>query len=434
MYKKMSKPFGSIAGYATAVLALGATLGATLFSGSAEATPAFARQMDMNCMGCHTQALTTLNRFGRTFKLSGYSMASGDKSMITGGTLRTSLPLAVNAGIGIKANYVSSDDPVVRDNLSFPAGSAIFFGGKVAENAGAQTMWNGDGLIHMQATFAQPVGTGRAGVSVYGGQGHGPFISTESYNTGLHKELSIFENVIRTNAAQATGVGSGPASGLMAFYGGHGLTVTGGVWAKGYNTVYSNKGLDTDGIDQSLLRISYDLPTMAGWDVMVGAFNLDGSTTGTPCKLWENTAALFATCTGTPWANTLTKFDTSANGFDMQVQGSIADMSTQVVLNHVADWKYKITDVANPATVRSNQESKATSIEARMMVLPSFGVSIGHMSFDNQLDATKDYKTMSVGLIYNYSENVRLSLERSNINNKTAADVAETTAQVLFGF
>lgn len=433
MHKMMSKPLGSIAGHATAMLALGATLGVTLFSGSAEATPAFARQMDMGCMSCHTQALTTLNSFGRAFKLSGYSMANGDKSMITGNTLRTSIPVAVNAGIGLKANYVSSDDPLVRDNLSFPAGSSIFFGGKIAENAGVNSLWNGDGIIHLQATFAQPVGAGRAGVSVYGGQGHGPFISTESYNTGLHKELSIFENVVRTNAAQATGVGSGPASGLTAFYGGHGLTVTGGVWVKGYNTIYSNKGLDSDGIDQTLLRLAYDLPTMAGWDVMLGAFKLGGSTTGTPCKLWENTAATFATCTGTPWANSLTKFDTSASGFDMQAQGAIAGMGTQIVLNHVADWKYKITDVANPATVRMNQESKATSIEARMMVVPNFGVSVGYMTFDNKLN-TSDYKTMSLGLIYNYSDNVRFSLERSDINNKIATDVAETTVQVLLGF
>ena len=118
----------------------------------------------------------------------------------------------------------------------------------------------------------------------------------------------------------------------------------------------------------------------------------------------------------------------------MQVQGSIAGMSTQVVLNHVADWKYKITDVADPALVRSNTESNATSIEARMMVIPTFGVSVGYMDFSNKLNSALDYKTMSAGLIYNYSENVRLSLERSNINNKTAADVAETTAQVLFGF
>jgi hypothetical protein len=205
------------------------TLAAGVFSTAAEATPAFARQMEMNCLSCHSQALTTLNSFGRAFKLSGYSMARGDKSMITGGTLNTSLPLAVNAGIGLKANYVSSDDAAVRDNLSFPAGSAIFFGGKIAENAGVNSLWNGDGLIHFQATFAQPVAAGRAGFSVYGSQGHGPFISTESYNTGLHKELSVFENVGRTNAAQATGVGSGPASGITAFYGGHGLTLAGGV-------------------------------------------------------------------------------------------------------------------------------------------------------------------------------------------------------------
>jgi len=447
MNKKMSTLFGLNVGRASAVLTLGATLGATLFSGSAEATPAFARQMEMGCLSCHSQALTTLNSFGRAFKLSGYSMASGNKSMITGSTLRTSIPLALNAGIGLKANYVSSDDPAIRDNLSFPAGSSIFFGGKIAENAGVNTLWNGDGLIHLQATFAQPVGAGRAGVSVYGSQGHGPFISTESYNTGLHKELAIFENSQRTNAAQATGVGSGPASGLTAFYGGHGLTLTAGAWTKGYNSIYSNKGLDTDGIDQTLFRLTYDLPTMAAWDVMVGAFGLNGSTTGTPCKLWENTAAPFATCTGTPWASLLTKFDTSASGFDMQAQGSIAGMDTQIVLNHVANWEYKITN-ADPKTltatppaqptplgaVRMNQESKATSIEARMMFTPNFGASIGHLSFDNKLNANGDYKTMSLGLIYNYSDNVRLSLERSSINNKTVADVDETTVQLLLGF
>lgn len=411
-----------------------AVMGTVMAVPAAQATPAFARQMEMNCMGCHTQALTTLTEFGRQFKLSGYSMAAGNKSMITGGTLGTSLPLAINAGIGMKSNYVSSSDPVVRDNLSFPAGSAIFFGGKIAENAGANTLWNLDGLIHMQATFTQPVGTGRVGFSVYSAQGHGPFIATEAYNTGLHKELAMFENVVRTNAAQATGVGSGPASGLVAFYGGHGLTVTGGVWAKGTNTSYSNKGLDTDGIDQTLLRVAYDIPTMGGWDMMVGAYQLAGSTTGTPCKLWENTAAPFATCAGTPWANMLTKFDTSARGLDLQVQGSIAGMNTQVVVNHVADWEYKLTDVANPAAVRMNQESGATSVEARIMIVPAIGIGAGFMSFDDKLASNKDYKTKTIGLFYNYADNVRFSVERSEIDNKAGIDVSETTAQVLLAF
>jgi len=69
-----------------------------------------------------------------------------------------------------------------------------------------------------------------------------------------------------------------------------------------------------------------------------------------------------------------------------------------------------------------------------MMIIPTFGVSLGHMSFDNKLAATGDYRTTSVGLIYNYSENVRFSLERSNIDNKAASDVAETTAQILLAF
>lgn len=425
IFKKTNQTLTPGIKYASVML----TLAAGVFSTAAEATPAFARQMEMNCLSCHSQALTTLNSFGRAFKLSGYSMARGDKSMITGSTLNTSIPLAVNAGIGLKANYVSSDDATVRDNLSFPAGSAIFFGGKIAENAGVNSLWNGDGLIHFQATFAQPVASGRAGFSVYGSQGHGPFIATESYNTGLHKELSIFENVARTNAAQVTGVGSGPASGITAFYGGHGLTIAGGVWAKGYNTIYNNKGLDSDGIDQTLFRISYDLPTLAGWDMMVGGFSLGGSTTGKPALLFENTPGAAA-----PWAGLLTKHETKARGFDLQAQGAIAGMNTQVLLNHVADWKFKVSDVANPALPRPNQEASATSIEARMMIIPTFGVSLGYMSFDNKLNANGDYKTASLGLIYNYSENVRFSLERSNIDNKAAADVAETTAQILLAF
>ncbi|MDQ1362880.1 MAG: hypothetical protein QG652_740 [Pseudomonadota bacterium] len=418
------------------VLGLSAAfMGIVLTTPEAQATPAFARQMEMNCLSCHTQALTTLNPFGRQFKLTGYSMAKGDKSMITGGDLGTSVPLAINAGMGVKSNYMTTNQPTGRDSLSAPAGVAIMIGGKLAEDAGANTLWNGDGLIHMQTTFTHAIEAGRIGFSVYGGQGHGPFISTESYNTGLHKELGIFENSIKTNAAQATGVGSGPASGITVFYGGHGLTVTGGIWVKGFNSSFANKGLDSDGIDQTLYRISYDAPEMGAWNLSVGAFGLGGETTGTPCKLWENTAALFTTCTGTPWANSLTKFETTASGLDMQAQGSIAGMDTLVVINHVADWEYRITDAATPTTVRSNQELSATSIEARMMVKPRFGVSIGQMSFDDKVASTNaDYSTMSLGLLYNYADNVRFSLDRTSIDLDTGTDYDETVAQVLLAF
>ncbi|HEY0635187.1 MAG TPA: hypothetical protein VGE00_07390 [Gammaproteobacteria bacterium] len=401
-----------------------ALMGLVFTTPEAQATPAFARQMEMNCLSCHTQAITTLNSFGRQFKLSGFSMTKGGKSMITGGDLGMSLPLAINAGAGVKSNYVSySEDNVARDNLSTPAGTAIMIGGKVAENAGAHTLWSGDGVVHMQTTFTQPLGAGRAGLSIFGSQGHGPFIATESYNTGLHKELSIFDNGKNTNAAQATGLGMGPASGLTAFYGGYGLTVTGGLWAKGFNTTFNNQGLDVDGSHSSLYRVSYDLPMLAGWEFSLGAFGLNGSTTGTPNKLFENTGAQFLT---TPWASQLTTFHTKAHGFDLQTLGSLAGMQSQLAVMHVGNWEYKMTDYLTGAARGPAQDAKATSVEGRLMVVPKFGVSAGYMSYSNNpisgvAVTAPGYKTRTLGLLYNYADNVRFSVEQSNIDSDAAS-------------
>lgn len=52
---------------------ISAVIGLSLMCATAaEATPAFARQMDMACMSCHFQNIPKLNSFGRDFKMSGF--------------------------------------------------------------------------------------------------------------------------------------------------------------------------------------------------------------------------------------------------------------------------------------------------------------------------------------------------------------------------
>lgn len=443
-------------------LALGLTalMGAVLAAPEAQATPAFARQMEMNCMSCHTQAIPMLNSFGRHFKLTGFSMTKGDKSMITGGILGTSVPLAINAGVGVKSSYLDRSAPVNniptnqspsnRDDLAIPGGSAIIIGGKIAEDAGINTLWNGDGLIHLQTTFAKPVGAGRAGFSIYGTQGHGPFISTESYNTGLHKELAMFDNPARTNAAQATGLGSGPASGVSAFYGSNGLIVTGALWVKGFSTNYSNGGLDIENSHSSLYRIAYDLPEMAAWNISIGAFGLNGSTTGTLRTMFENTPLGSA-----PWANTTTgapdfspslapnaavpmaTVRTKAHGFDLQAVGSIAGMGSQVLVSHVGNWELDFTNPNSGAYITGapRQDYKATSVEAQVMPVDRFGIRAGYMTLRNNDNNTTGYKTRSMGVVYNYADNVRFSVEQSRIDmNAGTGDFKETLLQALLAF
>jgi hypothetical protein len=45
-----------------------------------EALPSFARQMDMQCIACHTE-FPVLTEFGRQFKINGYTMSTGDTQL-----------------------------------------------------------------------------------------------------------------------------------------------------------------------------------------------------------------------------------------------------------------------------------------------------------------------------------------------------------------
>ncbi len=155
---------------------------ALLCSSPAQATPAFARQMNMNCMGCHNQNVPLLNSFGRQFKQTAFTMTAGDQPTIAG----TSLPRAFNGGLGIRGAQLDSTAPSKPDTLAFPSGASLLLGGKVVEDLGANLLFSGDGVVHMQASVSRPVGGWRAGGSLFGTNTHGPFIAVDSYNTGLH--------------------------------------------------------------------------------------------------------------------------------------------------------------------------------------------------------------------------------------------------------
>ena len=78
---------------------LAAVIGLTGVAFEAQATSAFARQMEMNCMGCHNQQIPMLNSFGRAFKLSSYTMTSGTLMPARVSDLSTTrvLPLTLRA-------------------------------------------------------------------------------------------------------------------------------------------------------------------------------------------------------------------------------------------------------------------------------------------------------------------------------------------------
>ncbi|MCK5263719.1 MAG: hypothetical protein KAJ92_08520, partial [Gammaproteobacteria bacterium] len=77
-------------------------IGSTFFSQVANAVPAFARQTDVPCAGCHFQNFPALNTFGRHFRANGYTLM-GSQKKIEGEDI--SLPATLNASIITKLRY-----------------------------------------------------------------------------------------------------------------------------------------------------------------------------------------------------------------------------------------------------------------------------------------------------------------------------------------
>lgn len=111
-----------------------------MVSAPASAIPAYARQLDVECITCHT-AYPQLNAFGRAFKLRGYTDSAGDVPLYKKFALMTEPSLT----------HTSSDlaDPPgdfrSNDNFAFTQ-TSLFFGGRIAGAAGAFVQATYDGI------------------------------------------------------------------------------------------------------------------------------------------------------------------------------------------------------------------------------------------------------------------------------------------------
>ena len=111
----------------------------------ASALPSFARQTGMACTACHQQHFPVLNKFGRAFKASGYTLM-GEQGKVEGQSL--SIPDTLNGAILLKVRYQKDNTPATDNvttgtantlgdgQLQFGDELSLFFGGRVADNIG----------------------------------------------------------------------------------------------------------------------------------------------------------------------------------------------------------------------------------------------------------------------------------------------------------
>lgn len=111
----------------------------------ARAVPSFARQTGMDCMACHT-AFPELTPFGRTFKLTGYTISKSDKpyqfpppvaAQFLGSFTHTNKRLP---------NEAVPQDIHANDNWTIPQEASLFYAGKIFYKVGTFMQFTFDGV------------------------------------------------------------------------------------------------------------------------------------------------------------------------------------------------------------------------------------------------------------------------------------------------
>lgn len=390
---------------------------------AANALPGFARQTSKACTACHMQNMPKLNAYGRHFALSGYTLYDTEdetQSLIEGADVALGLPAVLNASAVLKARYIKSTQEsnatevvgTERGELQVLEGSGLFFGGRVADNVGALVSLTGDPsqendvVFGGKALLAYETFNGFSGLSLYSTQLNGLFSGMENFNTGLNSPLKQFENANSTNAAQATGIGRGPATGLQAYYGDSHFFATIGATIPSQN----NEGLDAGGSIIPFGRLAYNQPIGKTWNIMIGLYGLSGDIKASDQSL---NGGLVDTK-----ANLVTVHK-EGYGFDFEASGNIGDISTMTTVNVVMKNVLETSGALTSPNLQQT-DNQAASIEFQINPITPLGVKAAYLTYNNNDTAIAqefvnayDFNAASLGLNYLLRQNIIIDAQYS---------------------
>lgn len=409
---------------------------------SLQALPAFARQTGLECMVCHTQNQTKLGGFGRQFALSGYTMSSesGSQSLIEGEEIGLGIPMILNMSLMLKARVRKGEDVIngkgvvleTSDGDSLDANRGMYemfktstlnVAGRVSENIGTIIEFRekeSKAIFGGKVTAAYEIDDGYAGVTIFSTNNYGPFTGMEAYNTGLYKPLRQFENHKLTNATQASDLASGKATGVQAYYGGNNIFLTVGA----YVPMHNSDGIDIGGDMIPFARLAYEQP-IGDVTLIVGAYAIDGTSKASNTSYYPSLSGKIP--------QQLVGVKKEAYGFDLQLEGTLMDMSILLTGSAVLKHKTTLSDaslmVSIPDDIYGEPEDgdmEAYSVDFAIHPWPTFGIKMAYLTVDDKGDHfyepdkvdVKDKDAYTLGFDYSFRQNVMLTMEYSMVNAK----------------
>ncbi|MBU0720837.1 hypothetical protein KJ877_05800 [bacterium] len=430
------------------------------FLENARAVPGFSRQTGLDCMMCHAQSQTQLNGFGRNFARTAYSMSTedGSQSLIVGEELKLGMPMTLNMSLMLKARYDKSynevngkgkivytaDGDLVESNRGIYEifkTSTINLAGKVADNVGTLIEVRekqGKAIIGAKAIASFETGEGYSGLSIFSTDTYGPFTGMETYNTGLYKPLRQFENHKLTNAAQAADLGTGAATGLQLFYAGQNIFATFGA----YVPVHNPDGIDIRASMIMFSRLAYEQP-LGDLTLILGAYGISGKTKASNTSFDPSISGYIP--------RALVEIKKEAYGLDLQLEGTMLDMYTQLTMNAVLKNK---TSLDNPYLMGDpiidvlgepeDAHTKAYSISFELYPVSSLGLKFSYLELDDKglhifepdkIDV-KDKRAFTLGFDYSFRQNVKFTMEYSMVRptKENIADYGDILSVLTISF
>ncbi|HXY05045.1 MAG TPA: hypothetical protein VEI05_00740 [Burkholderiaceae bacterium] len=334
------------------LLALIAPLAIALWTPSAQAIPAFARQLGVACDTCHYQRFPVLNAFGRAFKESGFTMI-GSEGQLESPTGMLSLPVNLNAAIELYSSYIKTNGPTGTaanetnttkttnsGDWQIPSSSSVFFGGRVGEHIGFEAELaiypTPAGLLNVKLPFVYDVGPVKAGAVLFSTSVYGPSFGLEVMNTGANAvHLFNQQNLPLLSAQQYLNTGT-PARGLDFIASNEYFFAVAGLWGADDNNAPPT---NTGNLSSNYLRVvgfPHLIPNMdfgIGAQLWSGRSNSTGNVPGTvmnsPGAFIPNPVAVPPT--PQPQAG---QFDTKAWAVDAQLLGNLYDLPFIVITSY----------------------------------------------------------------------------------------------------
>ncbi|MFZ2541385.1 MAG: hypothetical protein WAW75_06375 [Gallionella sp.] len=316
------------------MLFLAGILATTTFAPEASAVPAFARQTGMACSACHFQSFPILTKFGKAFKMGGFTMMGAQGKVE--GEQGLSMPDTLNMAVILKARYKKTggtDTAAANNNLSTNSGRidlpdefALFAAGRVSENIGALVEISiagapgNAGVANFKLPLVSDLGDMKFGVVPFSGDA-GAAYGFDLFATGSNTTGRVIENAEGYSVAKYLGTHT-EVSGAAIYVANDDFHVNYTPWVQSDQATAA--GVTATKLGGNYLRAAWT-PSFSGWDIGVGVQNFSGnSLKGIDTVTLNAAIAGGAAFTLDAAGNAISR--DSATILDAQAQGAVADM------------------------------------------------------------------------------------------------------------